>query len=193
MKEELRSEGLLETIVASGTTVLPEDAEGRHTEVGVPPYMDDLFIPLSDPDPVRPIERVVQAAKILDKVAAAFGFVIQYGPGKTEAAIVFRGAGKNDAQRALRNCEQQDRVPHLPLGGDRFLRVVTGYTHLGAMASASLRFAPEDSASVNAACAIEKSLSTTILMQPRLPRAARVNVATAIHSSLLYAAATWPQ
>ena len=108
LKEELRAEGLVETIEASGTTILPEDAEGRHTEVGVPPYMDDLFIPLSGPDPVRLIERVVLAAQILDKVAVAFGFVIQYGLGKTEAAIVFRGAGKNDAQRALRNCEQQE-------------------------------------------------------------------------------------
>ena len=59
LKEELRAEGLLETIEASGTTILPEDVEARHTEVGVPPYMDDLFIPLSDPDPVRLIERVV--------------------------------------------------------------------------------------------------------------------------------------
>ena len=71
--------------------------------------------------------------------------------------------------------------------------MVTGYKHVGAMASASLRFAPEVSARVNAACAIEKSLSKSILMQSRLPRAVRVNVATAIHSALLYAAATWPQ
>ena len=60
---------------------MPEDSVGRHTEVGVPPFMDDLFIPLSDPGPVRLIARVVLAAKILDKVAAAFGCVIQYGPG----------------------------------------------------------------------------------------------------------------
>ena len=93
----------------------------------------------------------------------------------------------------LRNCEQHGRVPQLLLGGESFLRVVTGYKHVGAMASASLRFAPEVSARVNAACAMEKSLSKTILMQSRLPRAVRVNVATAIHSALLCAAATWPQ
>ena len=50
-------------------------------------------------DPVRLIERVVLAAQVLDRVAAAFGFVIQYGPGKTEATIVFRGAGKTKAQQ----------------------------------------------------------------------------------------------
>ena len=57
----------------------------------------------------------------------------------------------------------------------------------------SLRFAPEVSARVNAACALDKSLSKAILMQSRLPRVVRVNVATAIQSALLYAAATWPQ
>ena len=66
--------------------------------------MDDLFIPLSDPDPVKLIERVAQAAKILNSVAAAFGFVIQYGPGKTEVSIVLRGPGKKDAQNKVRNC-----------------------------------------------------------------------------------------
>ena len=45
--------------------------------------MDDLVIPLSDPDPVSLIERVIRAAQTLDKVAAACGFVIQYGQGKT--------------------------------------------------------------------------------------------------------------
>ena len=72
LKDESRAEGLLETIEASGTTILPEESVGTQTEVGVPPFMDDLFIPLSDSDPVKLIERVVLAAKILDKVAVAF-------------------------------------------------------------------------------------------------------------------------
>ena len=37
-----------------------------------------------------------------------------------------------------------------------------------------------------------KSPSKALLMQSRLPRVVRVNVAVAIHSALLYAAATWP-
>ena len=92
---------------------------------------------------------------------------------------------KSEAQRILRNCEQHDGVPHLPFGGEQSLRVVAGYAHVGALASASLRFAPEVSARVNAANAIEKLLSKTVLMQSRLPRVVRVNVATAIHSALL--------
>ena len=128
------------------------------TEICAPPFMDVLFIPLSDEDPVRLIGGVVLAAQVLDRVAAAFGSVIQYGPGKTEAAIVFRWAGKTEAQKH-RNGEQHDCVPRLPTGRNRFLRVVNGYKHLGAIASAALRFAPEVSAKINAASAIEKSLA----------------------------------
>ena len=91
LKDEPRAEGLLETIEASGTTILPYESVGSLTEVGVPPFMDDLFIPLSDRGPLKLIERITQAAKILDKVAAAFGFVTQYGPGKTEVSIILRG------------------------------------------------------------------------------------------------------
>ena len=104
--------------------------------------MNDVFIPLSDTDPVVLIERVTQAAKTLNRVAAAFGFVIQYGPGNTEVSIVLRGPGKNEAHKAS---------------------------------------------------ALEKSLPKSIIMQFLLPRVLRVNVATAIHSSLLYDPATWPQ
>ena len=71
--------------------------------------------------------------------------------------MFFRGAETSETQRILRNCEQHDRVPHLPLGGEQSLRVVAGYTHVGALASASLRFAPEVSARVNAASAIESN------------------------------------
>ena len=106
---------------------------------------------------------------------------------------MFRGAGKSEAQSALRNCEDQDRVPQVPIGENRCLRVVNGHKHLGAIASAALRFAPKVAAKITADSAIEKSLSKSILLQSRLPRSVRVNVATAIHSSLLYAAATWPK
>ena len=81
LKEELRVEGLLETVETNGLSIWPVLADGTQTEVGVPPFMDDLFIPLSELDPVRLIQRVVVAAQILDRVAIAFGFVIQYGPG----------------------------------------------------------------------------------------------------------------
>ena len=77
LKDEPRAEGLLETIEASGTTILPYESVGSLTEVGVPPFMDDLFIPLSDRGPLKLIERLTQAAKILDKVAAAFSIILR--------------------------------------------------------------------------------------------------------------------
>ena len=100
--------------------------------------MDDLFIPLSDPDPDVLIDRVMFAAQILDRVATAFGFTIQYGPGNAEACIILCGHGKALAQRILQSYEQGERIPHLPIDGTKTLRVVGGYRHLGALATTSL-------------------------------------------------------
>ena len=87
---------------------------------------------------------------------------------------MFRGAGKSEAQSALRNCEDQDRVPQVPIGENRCLRVVNGHKHLGAIASAALRFAPKVAAKITADSAIEKSLSKSILLQSRLPRSVQL-------------------
>ena len=53
---------------------------GRQTEVGVPPFMDDLVIPLSDESPVALLSRITAATNILDATATAFGFEVQHGP-----------------------------------------------------------------------------------------------------------------
>ena len=73
---------MLEVLPVKSTIIVPQEDLHGSTEVWVPPFMDDLFIPLSDPDPVCLIDRVIRAAQVLDRVAAAVGFVIQYGQGK---------------------------------------------------------------------------------------------------------------
>ena len=65
--EELRLEGLVEEVSASSCSIIPHEDNHGSTEVGRPPFTDDLFIPLSDPDPVALIERVTRAAQILEK------------------------------------------------------------------------------------------------------------------------------
>ena len=97
LQKELRSEGLLEVVPVNCTSIMSQEEADGATEVGVPPCMDDLFSPLSDPDLVCLIDRVIRAAQVLDRVAAAFGFVIQHGQGKTEVSIVLRGPRKKEA------------------------------------------------------------------------------------------------
>ena len=79
--------------------------------MGAPPFIDDVFIPLSDPGPYLRIDRVVRAAQMLDNRDTAFGFTIQYGPGKSEGCIVLRGLGKTLAQQRLQSYEFGEKNP----------------------------------------------------------------------------------
>ena len=63
--------------------------------------MDDQVIPLSDNCPVTLISRVVEAAK-MDRTAAEFECVIQYGIGKTERTLVLRAPGRRTTIAILR-------------------------------------------------------------------------------------------
>ena len=72
--------------------------------------------------------------------------------------MVLRGRGKGVAMQRLRSYEGENQIPRIHIGEDKFLRVVGGYKHLGAMATAALRFSPEVAARANAATAIEKSI-----------------------------------
>ena len=74
---------MLEEVPVNSDSIVPQEEAQGSTEVGVPPFMDDLFIPVSDPDPVCLIDRVIRGAQVLDRVVVAFGLVIQYGQGKT--------------------------------------------------------------------------------------------------------------
>ena len=114
--EELRSEGLLEEVPANNDSIIPQEEAQGSTAAGVPQFMDDLFIPLSDPDPVFLIDRVIRAAQVLDRVVAAFGFVIQYGEGKTEVSIVLRGPGKQASTKDSQGCGKRRQDPAFAAG-----------------------------------------------------------------------------
>jgi hypothetical protein len=90
----LEEHDLTESVTANGITISPSAHPPSLVPVGAPPYMDDLFIPVSSDNPLALLERVVRVADVLDAVATEFGFTIQYGAGKTEAIIVLRGRGK---------------------------------------------------------------------------------------------------
>ena len=90
---------------------------------------------------------------------------------------MLRGHGQMLAQQRLQSYEKGEVIQHRPVDGTKTLRVVGGYRHLGAMATAALRFPPEVSARAIAAQAIEKSLTKSMCLQSRLPRTLRVAVA----------------
>ena len=72
----------METVSYGGVGLDVSPGPVASIEVGALPYMDDLFIPLSDDCPDKLVARAIEAAQILDRAAAAFSFEIRYGPGQ---------------------------------------------------------------------------------------------------------------
>ena len=131
-----------------------------------------------------------------DSTASDFGFVVQYGAGKTEAIMALRGTNRMDAVKVLQDAEQGDgilRQPCLQIADGKWLRVVRGYKHLGAVTNAFLRFGAETAARAHAASQAEARLSRGLLRLSRFSKVVRVNTASAVSASLLYAAALWPK
>ena len=93
----MRESRLAEVVLQCGAGIDREEGLPVEVPIGAPPFMDDLCVPLMDDCPVHLLRKVVRAAKILDATAADFGFDIQYGAGKIEAIVKFRGKGKKAA------------------------------------------------------------------------------------------------
>ena len=141
-----------------GNSIVPSQDPFSEVKLGAPPYMDDLFIPVSDVDPSSLLQHIIRVTNLLETVATEFGFTIQYGVGKTEVIVVLRGRGRADAIAKLHQWtigQGMEACPHIPLGNNKFIRVVTGYKHLGAMANAAVKFNAEIAARTAAASGIE--------------------------------------
>ena len=118
----LDDEELLRSVVVRGSGVLPDESAASKVSLG---------------------EDTAMVARISDRVAADYGFVVQYGLGKTEAIMVLRGHLKSEAIRIIQQSEvgeDLNRQPVLEIGQGKSLRIVKGYKHLGVVANASLRF-----------------------------------------------------
>jgi hypothetical protein len=63
--------------------------------------MDDMVLLVKHQCPLRLIADTVRVAAIFNRTAAEFGFVVQYGVGKTEAVIVLRGRNRMAAIKVL--------------------------------------------------------------------------------------------
>jgi hypothetical protein len=158
--------------------------------------MDDLVLLVKHQCPLQLIADTVRMAAIFDSTASDYGFVVQYGAGKTEAVMALRGANRMAAVKVLQDAEHGDgisRQPCLQIAHGKWLRVVRGYKHLGAVTNASLRFGAEAAARAHAASQAEARLSRGLLRQSRFSKVVRVNTASAVSASLLYAAALWPK
>jgi hypothetical protein len=155
---ELDKHQLGEAVHIRGNCIVPTQDPFSDVKLGAPPYMDDLFIPVSASDPLSLLQRIIKVTNLLDSVATEFSFTIQYGVRKTEVVVVLGGRGKADAIAQLRPWtigQGLDACLHIQLGNNKAIRVVNGYKHLGAMANAAVKFNAEIVARTAAAGGIE--------------------------------------
>ena len=70
---------LLQSVAVKGSGVVPDESPASNVSLGAPPYMDDLVLLVANCCPAQLIEDTAAVAGILDRIAADFGFVVQYG------------------------------------------------------------------------------------------------------------------
>ena len=86
--------------------------------------------------------------------------------------MALRGTNRMDAVKVLQDAEQGDgilRQPCLQIAAGKWLRVVRGYKHLGAMATATQRFNPEVVARVASESGVEVALERALDAEHLLP------------------------
>ena len=103
--------------------------------------------------------------------------------------------GVGDSSQRASNATHIDKVCHatIPSAGERQLRVVSHYKHLGAIKATTARLNPELMARCGAASLAKRAVSTRVVSAPSTHICLRLAVASAIHSSLLYASIMWPK
>ena len=125
-------------------------------------------------------------------VATSHGLRLQFTSGIKMKFCFFswerNEPGVGDSSQRASNATHIDKVCHatIPSAGERQLRVVSHYKHLGAIKATTARLNPELMARCGAASLAKRAVPSTRICL-------RLAVASAIHSSLLYASIMWPK
>jgi hypothetical protein len=158
--------------------------------------MDDTALPLEAPQAEDIFDVLADAADALVRVARAFGLVINFSAGKTEAVIGLHGPGLAAARQRLADLEvagEDGPVPvRLPIHGGGGFRIVPAYKHLGRHAAGSGRMAKEIAYRCGSAASASGALMRRVFAARGIPIADRAHVAQAcVVSRLLHGAGTW--
>jgi hypothetical protein len=198
LSTELRARGLVPAVPLRGDAPFGGEGDDVQAVPFLPPtFMDDLAVPVQAEGPLDLLDKMVEVATVLDRVAKKYGLVINFAKGKTECILVLSGAGLAAAKARLLEglSVEAGGSPEvsLLLPGGVELRVVPRYKHVGVMATAARSHAQELAhrcASGNTASA---ALSRQVFGKRYLPTSVKLQVASAcVNSRVLHAAGTWP-
>ena len=189
---ELQTAGLIHNVDTEGAAQYFGESELHGQTLGMQDadYMDDTVFPIVAPAR-KLVDAVVAAAVIISDTFAQYGFKVNFGSGKTEAVLIFRGAGAIKEQRRL--AQTGNAATLSTRAGSRELRFVASYKHLGSKITNTAEILPE----IKARMAVMKAALLPLRKQVLQCHAvAPENCATIATGSLLskgaFQTSAWP-
>ena len=127
----------------------------------------------------------------LQEIFSAFGFHINWKPGKTEAFICFRGKASVEHKREMFS-KGDPKIPLNLSANTEFLRVVHEYKHLGSVLADDGNSAVDVTNRIRASISSYVPLATKVFGNTHICRHVRINLATSlVFSRLLYNMECW--
>ena len=180
VQEDLRAAGMNVTFAQNGQ-VAP-----------MPTWADDVSIMLPFSTAEQVVPNLCLAAATAEHHSRATGVEVNFDKGKTEALCFFRGQHSRTTRRQL----LQGDHPFVPLalrnGHTVHLRIVDSYVHLGSAVSFSASPTADAKAKAQSAAHPFDRLRKTLLRNPELSKAEKVElVRSLILAKLTYGASLW--
>ena len=157
-----------------------------------PSWADDVAIlaPLGRASAVMPA--VVSIVQIAEAECRAGGIHLNFGEGKTEALVIFRGPGSKGARQLHLAAERPTATVALSSGRQAEVRLVDSYIHLGHLVNFGGGCLEDIQRRANASNAVFRRLKATLLRNPSLTVRERTGlVRSLVHSKLGYGAGLW--
>ena len=174
---------------------MPEYRQGQ-SAIGtrVPPiaWVDDLAIPLASVNPNALEALTAKVAAAVHTVFTDHGMTLNLSAGKTEAVLMFRGAGANKCRSRTFDREHSPSIVVTTETHILNLRIVASYKHLGARFAMDADLDQEIQARISSARRAFEEIKKPVFLNKHIPAKGRVQLySSLILSRLFYGCATW--
>ena len=136
---------LQHSLMRAGVVAKVEQAAGKECPVPpcAPTWADDVAILFVAQDAAGLCGTLATVARTADDGIQRLGLALNYGSGKTEAILAFRGSGARTARKAALGGDPPT-VPFVTAAGQsKAVRIVAAYQHLGSMLAADSHAMPD--------------------------------------------------
>ena len=155
-------------------------------------WSDDVAIPWAANTPDQLLQDVAQLTVQVEHQFSRRGFELNFGPGKTNAIITFKGPRAPEFRRQHLLGESPGISCELTSGNLQWLPFVPSYKHLGAMIASTHDFAVELTHRIGQAKSAFSQLARPVLCNRHLPQTIRIRLfQTLVCSRLFFGLGAW--